>query len=181
MLCLGGLGLLSLGLLHGTVTPIGPGTLSATRGQLVPRASEASVLAVGVGTPIDGDRVAIAVSGTSQPFGLGGAIAFTGDVIGTLTIDREPGGKRYSRLLTLALYHRTTIDTPIDDAAVQLTARMPDMELMTYRVVADPAGSGRYGLSLWVPMLGEWQLDVEIRIPGMALQMLHVDLALLSE
>jgi hypothetical protein len=108
-------------------------------------------------------------------------MALTGDVVGTLTIDREPGGKRYSRLLTLALYRHMTSDTPIDDAAVQLTARMRNMDQMRYRVVADPAGSGRYGLSLWVPMLGEWQLDVQIRIPGMALQTLQVDLTLLSE
>lgn len=168
LLLIGGVGLISLVLLHGTATP--------ARSETAPASSQANR----VDTPIDADVAELVVAGIPQPFVAGGEIPIAGDVLGAMTIDRGSGDKRYSRSLALGLFHRTTSDEPIDDAAVQLTAHMRHMDHGTFRAIGTPAGAGGYLVSLPFPMPGEWQLEVEIRVPGLPMRTLQLNLTLLD-
>jgi len=146
--------------MHGTATAAGSGTAPAA-------------------TPSDThSTIELVVAGISQPLIADDEIPITADVRGTIAIDRGASDKRYSRSLELRLFH--TDDQPIDDAAVQLTAHMRDMDGGTFRESATVAGGGRYALPLAFPMPGEWQVDLEIQRPGMPVQTLQVTMTLLG-
>jgi hypothetical protein len=55
---------------------------------------------------------------------------------------------------------------------------MRAMDDGTFREIATVAGGGRYALPLAFPMPGEWQLDLEIRMPGMPMRTLQINVVL---
>lgn len=176
---IGGLALILLVFGLGTAIPSRSGAVPATV-QRETGVATAPGEAKSLGTPVAADTIELIVAGIPQPFVAGDEIPITGDVLGTMTIARGSGDKRYSRSLALSLFHRTASDEPIDDAAVQLTAHMRYMDHGTFREIATPAGAGSYMVSLPFPMPGEWQLDLEIRTPGMAMRALQLNLTLLD-
>ncbi len=105
------------------------------------------------------DSLELVLGGIPSPYVKGSEIPLGGDVIAQVTV--MPGDGRYSRRVNLRLSHETS-GQGVDDASVQVTGRMRYMDHGTFREVAEPSGGGNYLLPLNFPMLGEWQVDLEI-------------------
>lgn len=163
------------GLLYGAAVPAESATGHDHDG-----ATTASSKPSGAEKAVDPDRIELVVAGIPQPLVAGSEIPIIGDVIGRVTIDRGTSDERYSRTLDLSLFRRSTSEQPIDNAAIQLTARMRYMDHGTFREVAIPSGGGHYVLPLGFPMPGAWELELEVTVPGLSPQTLQLAIDLLD-
>jgi hypothetical protein len=111
-----------------------------------------------------------------QPLQPGRSVQIADDVRGEVTIAGTTAATNGGRLLELHLFHMD--NQPIDDAVVRLIAHMPGMEAPSFQEVAAAAGDGSYVVPLAFSMPGEWQMEVEVGIPGQPARTLHVNVAL---
>lgn len=131
--------------------------------------------------PTLSDTIELVTAGIARPLESDATIPITADILGNVAIAHASSNARYARAFDLTLYHDGTGNRPVENATVQFTAQMRDMDHGSFMGVALQTTVGHYASPLNFPMPGAWQLAVVIRIPDMQTHVLTVALDLQSE
>lgn len=105
------------------------------------------------------DVLELVRGGIAEPYVSGSRVAVASDIDATIVLTAAPG-VRVARTLRLALRDAAG---PLDDARVEVAARMRFMDHGSFDAVGVAAGDGAYVVDLPFAMNGEWELTMTVR------------------
>jgi YtkA-like len=127
----------------------------------------------------DADTVQLVLAGIPQTLAPGDQIPITGNIVGTLAVDRSTRGDRWGRTLEIGLFTGTIGGQPVENASISMNAVMLDMP-MSIGAAAVQTTAGNYELPASFSMPGDWQMNLTVSVPGQSPATMVVDISFYS-